>query len=191
MNRLVEIMRILRSPDGCPWDREQTLDSLRPYIVEETYEVLEAIETLDTSALRDELGDLLLEVVFAAQICAEDGYFTITDALTAVCDKLVRRHPHVFDAETDAQTGNPVQSTADVRLRWEAIKAHERKAIGKTASALGSLPTALPPCSEPTGWADAPQRLASTGITRPKLSPRCMRSSPNSKQRFETEKQMQ
>ena len=144
MNRLVEIMRILRSPDGCPWDREQTLDSLRPYIVEETYEVLEAIETLDTSALRDELGDLLLEVVFAAQICAEDGYFTITDALTAVCDKLVRRHPHVFDAETDAQTGNPVQSTADVRLRWEAIKAHERKAIGKTASALGSLPTALP-----------------------------------------------
>ena len=144
MDRLVEIMRILRSPDGCPWDREQTLDSLRPYIVEEAYEVLEAIEASDPHALRDELGDLLLEVVFVAQISAEDRQFTIADALSAVCEKLVRRHPHVFDAETDARTGSPVRSAADVRVKWESIKAREREAAGASVGVLGSLPAALP-----------------------------------------------
>lgn len=144
MDRLVEIMRILRSPDGCPWDREQTLDSLRPYLVEETYEVLEAIEASDAGSLRDELGDLLLEAAFVAQICAEDGQFTIADALSAVCEKLVRRHPHVFDTKADAESGDPVRSAADVRLKWEAIKAREREAAGEAVGALGSLPAALP-----------------------------------------------
>ena len=144
MNRLVEIMRILRSPDGCPWDREQTLDSLRPYIIEEAYEVLEAIETSDPHALRDELGDLLLEATFVAQICAEDGQFTIADALSAVCEKLVRRHPHVFDSETDAKTHGSVRTAEDVRVKWETIKAREREADGESVGVLGSLPAALP-----------------------------------------------
>lgn len=144
MNRLVEIMRILRSPDGCPWDREQTLESLRPYILEETYEVLDAIDASDRRALQNELGDFLLEAVFVAQVCAEAGDFTIANALSAVSDKLVRRHPHVFDTAADAQPEEPVRTADDVRLKWEAIKALEREATGEPAGALGSLPTALP-----------------------------------------------
>ena len=144
MNRLVEIMRILRSPEGCPWDHEQTLESLRPYILEETYEVLDAIDASDYRALRGELGDFLLEAVFVAQVCAEEGHFTIADALSAVSDKLVRRHPHVFDSETNVPDGKPVHTAADVRLKWEAIKASERETTGESAGALGSLPAALP-----------------------------------------------
>src|SRR5437667_7200492 len=94
--RLVEIMARLRSPGGCPWDREQSPESLRPYVIEEAYEVVEAIERGDPDALRDELGDLLLQVVFQAQLAAEAGRFTIADVAAAIVDKLVRRHPHVF-----------------------------------------------------------------------------------------------
>src|SRR5918999_4664402 len=95
-DNLVDIMRALRAPDGCPWDREQTLASLRPFVLEETYEVLEAIESGAPALLREELGDFLYEAVFLAQISEEAGDFSIGDAIQAICDKLVRRHPHVF-----------------------------------------------------------------------------------------------
>src|SRR5688572_9909338 len=95
-DRLVEIMRALRAPGGCPWDREQTVASLRPFVLEETYEVLEAIESGSSASLREELGDYLYEAVFLAQINEEAGTFTIGDAIDGICDKLVRRHPHVF-----------------------------------------------------------------------------------------------
>ena len=95
-SRLVETMRTLRSPGGCAWDREQTVASLRPFVLEEAYEVVEAMDRDDRAALCEELGDLLLEAVFVAQICAEEGDFTIADAAEAVTAKLVRRHPHVF-----------------------------------------------------------------------------------------------
>src|SRR5215208_24662 len=94
--QLVAVMRALRAPGGCPWDREQTHASLRPFVLEETYEVLEAIERGDAEELREELGDYLYEAVFLAQISEESGDFTIGDALDAICEKLVRRHPHVF-----------------------------------------------------------------------------------------------
>src|SRR6187402_2866242 len=94
--RLVDIMAALRGPDGCPWDREQTIDSLKPFVLEETYEVLEAIDRHDHTALCEELGDFVFEAVFVAQLEAEAGRFTIADSLQSVADKLVRRHPHVF-----------------------------------------------------------------------------------------------
>ena len=99
--RLVDIMRILRAPDGCPWDREQTLQTLRPFVLEETYEVLEAIDSGDPDQLREELGDFLFEAVFLGQLSEEAGDFSIGDAIDAVCDKLIRRHPHVFEREGD------------------------------------------------------------------------------------------
>src|SRR5207344_2693544 len=97
--RLVDIMATLRGPDGCPWDREQTIDSLKPFVLEETYEVLEAIDRHDHVELCEELGDFVFEAVFLAQLEAEAGHFTIADSLKAVADKLVRRHPHVFASD--------------------------------------------------------------------------------------------
>ena len=137
-------MRILRSDDGCPWDREQTLESLRPFLVEETYEVIDAIDAGDTDALRDELGDFVFEAVFLAQLCAEDGRFTLADALASAGDKLVRRHPHVFDVEADRSTGREIRSSADVKRRWEEIKADEQQTAGQEPSLLGGLPRGLP-----------------------------------------------
>src|SRR5438128_1882094 len=95
-DRLVAIMATLRGPDGCPWDREQTIDTLKPFVLEETYEVLEAIDHHDHAALCEELGDFVFEAVFVAQLESEAGHFTIADSLTTVADKLVRRHPHIF-----------------------------------------------------------------------------------------------
>ncbi len=110
--RLVEIMRILRSPGGCAWDREQTVASLRPFVLEEAYEVVEAMDRGDRAALCEELGDLLLEAVFVAQVCAEDGDFTIADAAEAVTAKLIRRHPHVFG--DGGAEGHGVRAGSDV-----------------------------------------------------------------------------
>src|SRR5688572_5431184 len=121
-DRLIEIMRALRAPGGCPWDREQTLASLRPFVLEETYEVLEAIESGAPAALREELGDYLYEAVFLAQISEEGGGFSIGDAIDAICDKLVRRHPHVFAREH----GDAAITTGQVIERWETMKARER-----------------------------------------------------------------
>src|SRR6478752_8862717 len=121
--RLVEIVATLRSPEGCPWDREQTLDSLKPYVLEETYEVVEAIDQGDHAALREELGDFIFEAVFLAQLEAEAGHFTIADSLDQIADKLVRRHPHVFARDTGEAA---LDSAHRVRTRWEEIKSEER-----------------------------------------------------------------
>ena len=144
-DRLVDIMRTLRSPDGCAWDREQTLASLRPFVLEEAYEVVEAIDRGDPAALCDELGDLLLEAVFVAQICAEAGDFTIADAADAVVAKLIRRHPHVFsgtDGDTNAD-GNDL-SPAEVKQQWERIKTRERAGTPGRTTLLDGIPAALP-----------------------------------------------
>ena len=144
-DRLVRIMRTLRSPDGCAWDREQTLASLRPFVLEEAYEVVDAIDRGDRTALCDELGDLLLEAVFVAQICAEASAFTIADATDAVVAKLIRRHPHVFggsDTETDA--GRRDLSPAEVKEQWERIKTRERAGTPERATLLDGIPEALP-----------------------------------------------
>ena len=138
-------MQTLRSPDGCPWDREQTLSSLRPFVLEETYEVLDAIDRGDHAALRDEIGDLVFEAVFLAQLCAEQGHFTIADALAAIADKLVRRHPHVFvdAAGKDDEGWNPV-SAREVLDRWEELKARERPDAGRSRTLLGGIAPTLP-----------------------------------------------
>jgi MazG family protein len=137
--RLVEIMRMLRSPGGCPWDREQTLQSLRPFLLEETYEALEAIDAGNRDDLREELGDLVFEVVFLAEIAREEGAFTIDDAIETIADKLVRRHPHVFGEAERAR------SAAEVLGRWEDLKREERAAAGAPAkTTLGGVPRTLP-----------------------------------------------
>src|SRR3979490_2759405 len=102
--RLVDIMATLRGPDGCPWDREQTIDTLKPFVLEETYEVLEAIDQHDHAALCEELGDFVFEAVFLAELESEAGHFSIADSLTSVADKLVRRHPHIFAREVGDAT---------------------------------------------------------------------------------------
>jgi nucleoside triphosphate diphosphatase len=124
-SRLIDIMATLRAPGGCPWDREQTIDTLKPFVLEETYEVLDAIDRHDHEALREELGDFVFEAVFLAQLEAEAGHFAIADAVETVADKLVRRHPHVFArAEGEA----PLDTAGQVRTKWEDIKAQERTA---------------------------------------------------------------
>jgi MazG family protein len=138
--RLVEIVATLRAPGGCPWDREQTIDSLKPYVLEETYEVLEAIDRHDHASLREELGDFLFEAVFVAQLEAEAGHFTVADALTGIADKLVRRHPHVFER----QEGDAALAPAEVVTRWEQIKARERGESATRKTLLGGVPSALP-----------------------------------------------
>jgi len=136
--RLVEIMARLRAPGGCPWDREQNFDTIKPYLLEETYEVMEAIDQRDFAALADELGDLLLQAVFFAQMAAEEDRFRIDDSLDAIAEKLIRRHPHVF-AEGEAKTAD------DVKRRWEEIKIEERKKKGEAARGLlGPVPRTLP-----------------------------------------------
>lgn len=135
---LVSVMARLRGPDGCPWDREQTLESLRGYLLEESYEALEAIDGGDPRMVREELGDLLLEVVFLAQICAERGLFNIHDVAAGIRDKLVRRHPHVFG-------GRPASGAREAIQRWEEIKNAERAAAGTPdASVLDGVPKNLP-----------------------------------------------
>jgi MazG family protein len=139
--RLVEIVATLRAPEGCPWDREQTIDSLKPYVLEEAYEVVEAVDRGDHAALREELGDFVFEAVFLAQLESEAGHFTIADSLNAIADKLIRRHPHVFAR----QDGDAAVTTAgEVVTRWEQIKARERGGAAKPATLLGTVPAALP-----------------------------------------------
>ena len=144
LERLVEIMRILRSPNGCPWDREQTVTSLRSFILEETYELLEAIDKSDYLALQEELGDYLFEAVFLAQLSSEKGHFTLADALRDAADKLIRRHPHVFNVEAETQNGTLPKSAEEVKVRWEQIKSEEKKALNTQTGSLGELPSTLP-----------------------------------------------
>jgi MazG family protein len=138
---LVDMMARLRAPDGCPWDREQTYATLGPMLIEEAYEVIEAAEAGNWDDLRDELGDLLFQIVFYGQIAAETGHFDIHESITRVHEKMTRRHPHVFGEEK-------VEGTADVLANWEAIKAEERRAAGKEEvkkqSLLDGTSTKLP-----------------------------------------------
>jgi len=139
--RLVDIVARLRAPDGCPWDREQTIESLRPFVLEETYEVLETIDHHDHAGLAEELGDFLFQAVFLAQLESEAGHFTIADAVRSIADKLVRRHPHVFgrgDGEAALETAD------EVRVRWEEIKARERETQTMPKTLLGGIPPTLP-----------------------------------------------
>ena len=162
--QLVAIMERLRAPDGCPWDREQSFDSIKKYTLEETYEVLDAIDRRDWENLAEELGDFMLQAVFYAQMASEEGRFSIDDALDAINQKLIRRHPHVF--------GTGSASTGDEVLRkWNEIKAEEKK--GRPSAPKGLLagvPRALPALVEAQqitsraatvgfDWADAEQVL--------------------------------
>jgi MazG family protein len=145
--RLVDLVRVLRSPEGCPWDRAQTLQTLRPFVLEETYEVLDALDRNDRRALREELGDFLFEGVLLAQLCAESGDFTVADSLAAISDKLVRRHPHVFGA-AEGPAGSPARPAPvtpdEVVERWEDLKAREKSSTGEARTALGGVPKTLP-----------------------------------------------
>src|SRR4051812_11997940 len=140
--KLVSIMSRLRAPGGCPWDREQTFDTIKPFTLEETYEVLDAIDRRDWPGLSEELGDFLLQAVFYAQMASEQDLFTIADALDAINQKLVRRHPHVFADQS-------AESAGDVTRIWGEIKAAEKQAQGKTETTLlGGVPRALPALME-------------------------------------------
>jgi MazG family protein len=143
---LVEILARLRAPDGCPWDREQTHESLLKHLMEEAVEVVEAVRAKDDTNLAEELGDVLLQVVFHSQLAAEEGRFTIDDVVRSISEKMVRRHPHVF--------GTAVATTAEaVHVQWEQIKAAEKAASGKArpGSALDKVSRALPSLSRAQG----------------------------------------
>lgn len=143
-NELVEIVARLRGPDGCPWDRQQTHQSLKPMMIEEAYEVLEAIDEGDDEELMGELGDLLLQVVFHSQLAEEEGRFTMADVLERISSKMVRRHPHVFGEERAA-------TSSEVLRNWEALKEAELAAKGKgngATSMLDSVSAALPAVME-------------------------------------------
>jgi MazG family protein len=145
--RLVDIMATLRAPEGCPWDREQTLASLAQFVLEEAYEVVDAIEREDLDALREEVGDHIFEGVFLAQVAKDMGAFTVEDALRTVSDKLVRRHPHVFQDNGqlhDAESRHRAPSADAALSRWDAQKAADRAAEGKAPTTLGGLPRSLP-----------------------------------------------
>jgi tetrapyrrole methylase family protein/MazG family protein len=157
LSRLVDMMTRLRAPGGCPWDREQTHETLRPYVLEEAYEVVDAIDGGDHAALRDELGDLLLQVVFHAELAREAGTFSIADVANAIADKLERRHPHVFaDVE--------VQDADDVVRNWRQIKAEERSARRAGTGVLADLPRSLPALAHAQKVGD---RLAHVGFDWP------------------------
>jgi tetrapyrrole methylase family protein/MazG family protein len=134
---LLDIMARLRGPDGCPWDREQTPSSLKPFLIEETYEVLEAIEAGDARALSEEIGDLLFQVVFHARIAEERGDFAMGDVLRRLVDKMVSRHPHVFAASV-------VATPREALAQWEALKQREAAASGRRRSVIDGVPRAMP-----------------------------------------------
>lgn len=156
-----EIIARLRAPDGCPWDKEQTHISLKPYLLEEAYEALEALDNEDMDALREELGDLLLQIVLHAQIGVEDGDFNMADVLRGISSKLIRRHPHVF-AEVH------VQDVAGVIHNWEAIKAEEREENGKPEKKgmLDGIPRALPALTQAQ---DIQKRVQRVGFDWPEI----------------------
>ena len=138
----IAIMERLRAPGGCPWDREQTFDSIKRYTLEETYEVFDAIERRDWANLKDELGDLLLQVLFYSQMAAEAGYFSMGDVAENLTAKLVRRHPHVFGEAQAADTGSVLRN-------WEQIKREERAAKGRQmTSLLDAVPRSMPATME-------------------------------------------
>ena len=138
VERLLEIMAALRNPDGgCPWDLEQTFETIAPYTIEEAYEVADAIERKALDELRDELGDLLLQVVYHARLAAEAGAFDFADVVDGICDKMVRRHPHVFADET-------VEGSREQSEAWETLKRQEQDAGSGNDRVLDGVPVGLP-----------------------------------------------
>jgi MazG family protein len=135
--RLLEIVATLRSPEGCPWDAEQTPESLKPYLLEETYEVLEALDGGEPSSICDELGDLLLQVIFQARLFEERQAFDMGDVADAIADKLIRRHPHVFAERRQS-------SIEALDAQWDRIKAKEKERRGESPTLLGGVPRHLP-----------------------------------------------
>jgi XTP/dITP diphosphohydrolase/ATP diphosphatase len=174
----VSIMSRLRGPDGCPWDREQTFDSIRKYTLEETYEVLDAIERRDWSHLKEELGDLLLQVLFYSQMAAEASYFTLAEVIDGLNRKLVRRHPHVFGDAASAAAGNAAPAGMEtsgidanqVLRNWEQIKRAEKAASAsqETPSLLDSIPRSFPALMEA---AKLGSKAAKVGFDWPEVGP--------------------
>jgi len=160
--RLVQIMARLRAPGGCPWDREQTFDTIKPYLLEETYEVLDSIDSKDWPGLAEELGDLILQPVFFAQMAAEQGSFTIGDCLDAINEKLVRRHPHVF-------SGAEAKTADEVKRRWEQIKADEYQKQGRArAELLAGISRSAPALAEAQ---QIGSKVAKAGFDWPGIEP--------------------
>jgi MazG family protein len=161
IDRLLAIMARLRDPaDGCPWDQEQTFATIAPYTVEEAYEVADAIERNDLADLKEELGDLLLQVVFHARMAEEQGAFGFEDVARAINDKMVRRHPHVFAEQTYG-------SLAEQKDGWETLKAAERAKKGRTASLLDDVPVSLPALTRAVKLS---RRAAAVGFVWPDIS---------------------
>ena len=148
--QLVEIMRTLRSENGCAWDRQQTVKTLRPFVLGETYELLDALDREDYGELKGELGDFLFEAVFLARICEEAGRFSIADSIQAISEKLIRRHPHVFDADglptvASAEVGKASLTPREVKEQWEDIKKQERHDAGEPdKTLLNGIPRSMP-----------------------------------------------
>ncbi len=149
------IMHRLRAPGGCPWDREQTFESIRKYTLEETYEVLDAIERRDWPELKDELGDLLLQVLFYSEMAAEAGHFTIREVIDGLNRKLVRRHPHVFGEDAAAKAGNSAAGldvdnidAAQVLQNWDEIKQREHAKKSSPEGRLDMIPRSMPALAE-------------------------------------------
>ena len=141
---LLSIMQRLRSKDGCPWDREQNFNSLLPYLLEESYEYIDAVQNGDEKFMANELGDVLLQVVFHAQIAAEQGKFTIDDVINEICEKMVRRHPHVFGGgDGDKGTKSCAPTTAHVLMKWDEIKLAEADAGKGTKSCAPTVASAM------------------------------------------------
>ncbi|MCC7354072.1 MAG: nucleoside triphosphate pyrophosphohydrolase [Anaerolineae bacterium] len=165
LTALQEIVAHLRAPDGCPWDREQTHQSLRSDLLEETYEVLDALDAEDTGALQEELGDLLLHVAMHTQIAAEGGEFRMADVTAGIGSKLIRRHPHVFGDEK-------VEDQAEILRNWEAIKQQERTDNGvRAASLLDGIPKAIPALAQAQGYLG---RAARVGLGLASDEERCV-----------------
>jgi nucleoside triphosphate diphosphatase len=165
---LLAIMERLRGADGCPWDRVQTFASIAPYTIEESYEVAAAIEHGDMAHLKDELGDLLFQVVFHARIAEEAGHFDFDAVAGAICDKLVRRHPHVFgEAEVPANGLGPAVTAAVQSAAWEEIKARERAAASAAAASAGAA--ASTHTAAATSAAAAPSALDGVPLALPAL----------------------
>ena len=158
MNDLLQIMRILRAPDGCPWDKEQTHESIRKNFLEETYEVAEAIDNKDRELLKEELGDVLLQVVFHAQIEDELGVFSFDDVTDGVCKKLIERHPHIFG-------GIKADTTQEVLRNWEDIK-QKQKGVKSHSETLLNVPGTLPSLMR---CEKIQQRAAKSGFDYPKV----------------------
>ena len=161
LGRLLDIMAQLRGPNGCPWDKEQSHTSLKPCLLEETYELLDALDEGDPKKLREELGDLLLQVVFHCQIAAENDQFTIKDVVNDLAEKLIRRHPYVF-------AGEPLPETTDAVLKQRLqIKASEKRAA-EGNSALGNVPKAMPALARAQSIS---RRAAHLGFDWPNIEP--------------------